>query len=46
MEIGAFNINKPFMAYNGWAIYGLIGGAFMAYNRWGIYGLMGGAFMS
>ena len=29
MEMGAFNI-KAFMAYNGWAIYGLIGGAFMA----------------
>ena len=44
MEIGAFNINKPFTAYNGWAIYGLIGRAFMTYNGWGISGLMGGAF--
>ena len=44
--MGAFDINKPFTAYNGRAIYGLIGGAFMAYNGWGIYGLMGGAFMT
>ena len=26
--MGTFNINKPFIAYNGWAIYGLMGGAF------------------
>ena len=44
--MGVFNINKPFMAYNGWAIYGLIGGAFMAHNGWGIYSLMAGAFMT
>ena len=38
--------NGAFMAYNGWGIYGLMGGiydlmggAFMAYNGWGIYGL-------
>ena len=28
-----------FMAYNGWAIHGLMGEAFMAYNGWGIYDL-------
>ena len=44
--MGASNINKPFTAYNGWAIYGLIGGVFMAYNGWDIYGLIGGAFMT
>ena len=27
------------MTYNGWSIYGLMGGAFMAYNGWGIYDL-------